>query len=1357
MNSSVISRKGLNKIVIIIVALLTTFSIPKQVTAGKLYETVKSGALSNDKQWNIDINSYNPLNWTDDSVNYTDTNKNGICPPLRIWSDYSCTNNGDGSEHFYVGKTWRTPAADDDDKYFNSYYYITSSSVIKDKDKNGNVTKIWNNGYNLTNDVDQCYWKKYTGYGATSGSWKWKANYGRRSTTLKFDYNTTLGNSPLSETSKSWGNSFSMTAPTMNEFKITFDSKDGSACDAIPYKFKFEGYDCNASGSKEAADDDQKLVYATNSGFTTGTINSTSAQTVKYRGITGTIYVPAVPATGVRSGATGSIKFIAKYSCDDINLPTPTKEGYTFKGWNTKSDGTGSTYLTSYPGESKSKNPETTHGTNFTLYAQWEEVGYDITYKKGETDVPGDDDGPYTAKYFTNHKTLPANKYTGRNYTIRLSLNKPSNASSNVEDNGVKSRYSGNLSFAKWGCSNGNDYAADTNVSKLSQSDKVTMTAKWNTYTLTPPKPTLTGWTFLGWGATKSPSIAVEPATSKYDQSFSAQWRANTYKITYSGNNTTNNIYNDIQTSNYSGSTNSTPCTYDSNVTIANNGFSRTGYTFKHWNRNSDNSGKSYKEGEVVDKPNFTATDEGTVTLYSIWEPNKFTIEYTKGITDDTKANVKTPSTGKHRYDQNIGNSLPSSTYKGRNYTINYYKNKPQAATKEVDFSKNNVPDKTVGNLTFKHWSYKNDSGTASTKNANTSVKNITAKNDANVLLTAQWNSHTENFKTPYLHGWTYKGFSTTPGDSNQSTAQSYVKIDPATTEFKENRYASWEANRYYIDYNGNDTTYNVYGDKVTTKFTGTTATTTAYYDKTVKLATNGFSKVGYKFKEWNTKSDGSGDSYENGATLSKPNFTDLPWYKSYGTVDTHITLYAIWEPLRYTITFNSNDTSLANYNNTDSYKQKVTGKNDFRDASTLVTKKIRFDQFFDIDKCSFTRKNNLTLSNGILIKKGYNFIGWGRTNNLKTPSTSNTTDKTLLKNGVNIRNVITPTADGDDVNLYALWYKDIALTFNMNGGRKSGSDADVVLKSTIYNDRYEYTFHIDNTKNTSTPNQDVQIGSIDSWGIIGAEGKNKVYTRKDSDGTQYRFLGWSTNPDASEPDENMNVYDTSHHNSRYTIHDDTTLYAVWEPVLMAKLTFGNVLSKKKTTEWNTVSTYSSETELASEFKAGEQGLYIMNLRGNNNKQVTVTFDSAVTNVYNNSFFSVHDSLNTNVEGDSSVLDYCNLNKKYEPVAGKLLNNTFYVPMYLGTQTYADVVGESSYKSGGYPISFVISQDSFYYQSVYHTKEVIKLNARIKLTDKSTTSGGGGGGGSPYPDPTPGDPGMSILDQLRTKMKIRIR
>ena len=58
-------------------------------------------------------------------------------------------------------------------------------------------------------------------------------------------------------------------------------------------------------------------------------------------------------------------------------------------------------------------------------------------------------------------------------------------------------------------------------------------------------------------------------------------------------------------------------------------------------------------------------------------------------------------------------------------------------------------------------------------------------------------------------------------------------------------------------------------------------------------LTGNGFTREHYTFKEWNTAPDGSGTSYENGATV---NFTE----------DT--TFYAIWTPDTYTVTWANAD-----------------------------------------------------------------------------------------------------------------------------------------------------------------------------------------------------------------------------------------------------------------------------------------------------------------------------------------------------------------------------------------------------------------------------------------------------------------
>lgn len=85
---------------------------------------------------------------------------------------------------------------------------------------------------------------------------------------------------------------------------------------------------------------------------------------------------------------------------------------------------------------------------------------------------------------------------------------------------------------------------------------------------------------------------------------------------------------------------------------------------------------------------------------------------------------------------------------------------------------------------------------------------------------------------------------------------------------------------------------------------TGTTADVNATYDKDAILTTNGFSKAGYNFAGWNTKADGTGESYENNATVK--NLTA----ENNGTV----TLYAIYTPKKYELTIKNGVGTFGNY-----------------------------------------------------------------------------------------------------------------------------------------------------------------------------------------------------------------------------------------------------------------------------------------------------------------------------------------------------------------------------------------------------------------------------------------------------------
>ncbi len=75
---------------------------------------------------------------------------------------------------------------------------------------------------------------------------------------------------------------------------------------------------------------------------------------------------------------------------------------------------------------------------------------------------------------------------------------------------------------------------------------------------------------------------------------------------------------------------------------------------------------------------------------------------------------------------------------------------------------------------------------------------------------------------------------------------------------------------------------------------TGTMSDQTFICDVEQQLTANSFSRTGYTFTGWNTKDDGSGDSYTNQQSVNLSS-----------TNNDNITLYAQWTPTQYTITYN--------------------------------------------------------------------------------------------------------------------------------------------------------------------------------------------------------------------------------------------------------------------------------------------------------------------------------------------------------------------------------------------------------------------------------------------------------------------
>ena len=138
--------------------------------------------------------------------------------------------------------------------------------------------------------------------------------------------------------------------------------------------------------------------------------------------------------------------------------------------------------------------------------------------------------------------------------------------------------------------------------------------------------------------------------------------------------------------------------------------------------------------------------------------------------------------------------------------------------------------------------------------------------------------------------GFTFIGWSDAAAGgvkyADGASVNNLTAINGATVDL----FAVWAVNKYIIAYDGNGAT------------SGSTAPTECTYNIAAGIAENGFNRTGYTFTGWSTTPNGSVE-YRPGDTVR--NLTE-----ENGRT---ITLYAVWTPIKYRITFkNYNGTVLA-------------------------------------------------------------------------------------------------------------------------------------------------------------------------------------------------------------------------------------------------------------------------------------------------------------------------------------------------------------------------------------------------------------------------------------------------------------
>ena len=264
----------------------------------------------------------------------------------------------------------------------------------------------------------------------------------------------------------------------------------------------------------------------------------------------------------------------------------PTKEGYTFSGW--------------------SEIPGTMPANDVTVTANWiangdtkvtliyEFEGLDGKYaEKNRVEKTGTTGTEYTV--------ADADKFGSEGFTL--------NESASVLSGTVKADGSLELVLRF----DRNIYTLTYEVDGEQYGEK--QTYKFGYEVAAPGKPEKTGYTFSGWDK----EITDMPAN---DVTVKGSFTVNTYSVVFMPNGG-------------KGEMAAESFRYDEEKALSGNEFTRTGYTFAGWSTTANGeNGYNYTDREVVSK--LCTANGAQYVLYAQWTANTYTVTFNKGADDAT-------------------------------------------------------------------------------------------------------------------------------------------------------------------------------------------------------------------------------------------------------------------------------------------------------------------------------------------------------------------------------------------------------------------------------------------------------------------------------------------------------------------------------------------------------------------------------------------------------------------------------------------------------------------------------------------------------------------------------------------------
>ena len=626
-----------------------------------------------------------------------------------------------------------------------------------------------------------------------------------------------------------------------------------------------------------------------------------------------------------------------------ISNLVPTRKGYTFAGWYTQSNGTGTKYD---PGSNYAADQ---NGGTVNLYAKWTPWTYNIKYdqnvkstssSKTVTDMPAAQTKTQEIDVTLSSMTPKRNGYifagwsTSANGSVEY---KPgSRFTKDLDSNGASItlyavwtpwkhtiHYNSNIPT--------NAPTGTTTVSNMPGDQTKTFDEK---LTISSNKPTRKGYNFAGWSTSANGNVVYQPgAEYKNDQNggtvtLYAKWTAWKHTVTYDKNVPADSKKTDVK--NMPG--NQTKI-YDQNLTLQSNVPTRTGYTFVKWTTNKDGTGTAYQPGSQYSYNR--DSDGGTVTLYAVWTPWKYTVRYDKNVPASSSSQTVSNMPADQTKTEEVNLTLSSNKPVRNGYIFNGWQ--AQINGKAVDYQPGATlsydPDVKGSVITlkakwtaWKHTIHYDKNVPASSKKTN--VTNMPG-DQVKVFDTAL----SIRPMVPKRTGYTFAGWSTTA--NGKAEYQPGDKYNHDQNDGTVTLYAVWTPWKYKVQYDKN-----VSSDSSSQTVSNMPADQTKTEEVNLTLSSNKPSRHGYIFNGWQAQINGKAVDYQPGATLS---------YDVDDKDGSTIILKAQWTAWKHTVHYDKNVPA---------------------NSSSQTVTNMPEDQTKTFDE-------KLNLSTKIPKREGYNFRGW--------------------------------------------------------------------------------------------------------------------------------------------------------------------------------------------------------------------------------------------------------------------------------------------------------------------------------------------------------------------------------------------